>query len=291
MNSFYLLSFVDVIIIFIILFVVIIAWWYHTKPSPIYDRVLSSGNKNKVAVITSIYGDYDNLKEHNINQKSNVDWYCFTDNKKIQSNTWKLIHTPYHLQNKDAQDVQYVNGYSNVRETPKIYNMMCAKFYKIKTHTIDILQEYDYYIWIDGSIILRQTFLDKMLGHIEQKHELIQFKHSVRNNIKDETYVSVQMEKYKTQILTHQYAEYRNEGFPDKSGLFENTIIVRKKNDRCNAIFDKWWIHNLKHSYQDQISYPYVLWSLKEKPDYIIEENVFNNDEYSYTDGSLMTKH
>lgn len=304
MKSFYLLSIIDIIIVFVFILILIFAW-YKKNQNPIYASLSSSIrndvaiNKvaindvaiNKVAVITSIYGDYDNLKEHNINYKSNVDWYCFTDNKNIKSNTWKLINTPYHLQNQDAQNVQYINSYPNVRETHKIYNMMCAKFYKIKTHTIDILQGYDYFIWIDGSVILRQTFLDKMLGHIQQNHELIQFKHSVRNNIKDETNFSIQMQKYKTQNLTQQYVEYINEGFPDKSGLFENTIIVRKKNHGCNTIFDKWWIHNLKYSYQDQISYPYVLWSLNKTPDYVIEENVFNNDEYSYVDNVLMMNH
>lgn len=289
MDSIYFLAFVDFIILVIICIITI---WGGYRILPFHKlNPVSSSTRIKIAIITSIYGDYDTIKEHNINYKSNVDWYCFTDNKNIQSNTWQMINTPYHLQNLDASDMKYKNSYPNVKTDSKIYNMMCAKFYKIKTHSIDILQKYDYYIWIDGSILLRQTFLDNIFDHIQRGHELIQFKHSVRDNIKDETYVSIQMPKYKTQQLSQQYVDYMNEGFPDKSGLFENTIIIRKKNDRCNAIFDKWWIHNLKYSYQDQISYPYVLWSLRETPDHIIENNVFNNDTYSYVDFSLMPNH
>ena len=272
MNTFFFLVCIDIILIgFLIL-------WCNSKST------------KKIAVITSIFGNYDNLKEHNINNKDKVDWYCFTDNTHIQNNTWTIINTPYHLENIDAFDIQNTNSYPNIKHDQKIYNMMCAKFYKAKAHTIDILKKYDHFIWIDGSIILRPTFLDKMMEHTKH-HELIQFKHSTRDNIKDETNVSIQMEKYKSQKINEQYAEYINSGFPDKTGLFENTIMVRKNNNRCNAIYDKWWVHNLKYSYQDQISYPYVLWSLKEIPDYIIEKNVFNNDEYSYADFSLMTKH
>jgi hypothetical protein len=278
----YYLFLLDILLIILIIGVFL---WHYKKQYP------SDKKKGKIAIITSIYGNYDNLKEHNINHKSNVDWYCFTDNPNIRSNIWRIINTPYHLENLDALDVQYKNSYSNVKNEHKIFNMMCAKFYKIKTHTIDILQEYDYYIWVDGSIFLRPTFLDKIVEQIQEKKELIQFKHSVRNNIKDETIESIQMQKYKSQKVNEQYVEYIDSGFPDKTGLFENTVFIRKKNTRCNTIFDKWWVHNLKYSYQDQISLPFIYWSFKEKPDYIIEENVFNNTEYSYVDYDTMTSH
>ena len=43
-------------------------------------------------------------------------------------------------------------------------------------------------------------------------------------------------------------------------------------------LFDDWWNENLQKSYQDQISWPYVLWKNDVLPDNVIYENVFNNN-------------
>jgi hypothetical protein len=248
---------------------------------------------HKIAVITSIYGNYDNLKTHNIPGADQVDWFCFTDNKNISSNQWKIINTPYHLNDPDSETYKkYKNFYSNIDKNQKsnVYNMMCAKYYKMKAHHIDILQDYDYYVWIDGSIILRPDFIKNVLKLCDN-YNLINFKHSERNNIKDEYKLSITMIKYKDQDLTTQYKTYIDSGFKDDVGLFENTISIRKNTSIINKIYDEWWIHNLKYSYQDQISYPYVLWKFNYKPDYIINENVFNNNNYSYVNRKLMQNH
>ena len=247
----------------------------------------------KIAVITSIYGDYDNLKDQeNVLERDLVDWYCFTDNSKIKSDFWKICNVPYHIINtKNNNDyLKFKNYYNNIKDH-KIYNMMSAKYYKSQMHHIDILQNYDYYIWVDGSMFLRDNFIVNIFKLIDQDYNLINFKHSVRNNIKDETNVSINMNKYKYQNILYQYNSYIEDKFPDNIGLFEKTIFIRKNNEIMNDLFNLWWLNNLEYSYQDQISYPYVLWKKNIKPDYIINENVFNNKNYSYTDNSLNIKH
>lgn len=281
MMFFYFILFLFCIIIFFTL-------W-----NPILFSESFENAPKKYAIITSIYGDYDNLKDHDIPNKDLVDWYCFTDNVKIKSDQWKMIYKPYHLEDPDAGEFSnFKNYYSNLDKSKnsKIYNMMCAKYYKIKTHNIDILQKYEYFIWIDGSIFLRPNFIKNMIANCN-KFEMINFKHSERNNIKDEYDLSIKIPKYKNQHLNNQYNSYINNGFPDNIGLFENTIFARKNSEKINRIFNNWWIHNLKYSYQDQISYPYVLWESKFIPDGIIPLNVFNNEEYSYVDFSLMQNH
>ncbi len=247
--------------------------------------------EKKIAVITSIYGNYDNLKEHNILNKDKVDWYCFTDGN-IESNFWKIVKTPYHMNYPGNINYNnYRNYYSNIKDN-KTKNMMRAKFYKIKTHEIDILGKYDYFIWIDGSIILQNDFINNILSIINtNNNKLINFKHSQRNNIKDELNISLKLPKYSNQNLRYQYDEYIKKDFPDNIGLFENTIIIRKNDSEINNLFNDWWIENLKYSFQDQISYPYVLWKNNILPDYVINENVFNNKKYSYVDYNLMKNH
>jgi hypothetical protein len=269
----------------LILFICISFYFYKSN-----NTVKPNG---KIAIITSIYGNYDNLKEQRIKNKDKVDWYCFTDNLNLKNDLWNIINTPYHLQDKDNDKfVKYKYHYSNIDKSknPKIYNMMCAKYYKIKTHKIDILQKYDYFIWVDGSVFLRPDFIDNMIYNCNN-YNLINFKHSERDNIKDEYELSITIPKYNDKDLYNQYQTYINKEFPDNIGLFENTIFARKNDNRINHIFDKWWVHNLEYSFQDQISYPFVLWESKSIPDLIIQENVFNNHNYSYVDFGLMKNH
>ena len=273
-------------ILYIAILIVIIV--YAIFVNRVYIENMENNQIKKIAIITAIYGNYDNIKEQDINNKADVDWYCFTDNTDMKSDQWTIITTPYHL---NSTKYEYKNSYHNVSDK-KIYNMMCAKYYKLKNHEIDILQKYDYIIWIDGSITLRPNFINNVLTNIiDNDYELASFKHSERNNINDEVKLSLTMDKYKTQDLNTQYQFYLQDGFNDNIGLFENTIIIRKKTERINNIFDLWWIHNLKYSYQDQISFPYVLWKLNENPDYVIQENVFNNTEYSFVDFKYMNNH
>jgi hypothetical protein len=44
-----------------------------------------------------------------------------------------------------------------------------------------------------------------------------------------------------------------------------------------NKIFDDWWVENVKNSFQDQISFPYVLWKNNKYPEHIIQQNMYNN--------------
>lgn len=273
------------LIFFIFIFILILFVIYNR-----YNNILKEAFQNKkIACITSIYGNYDNLKTPNIKNMDYIDWYCFTDNEKLTSNVWKIITKKYHMINNNILYKDYKNNYNNITDS-KVYNMMCAKYYKIKTHEIDILQKYDYYIWIDGSIILQDDFINNIMKLLDQETNLINFKHSCRNNIRDEVILSLQMKKYDNQNLENQYNVYIDSGFTDNIGLYENTVIIKKNNPDINNLFNNWWIHNIKYSYQDQISYPFVLWKAGIIPT-IINQNVFNNKDYTYSDFSLMSNH
>ena len=64
--------------------------------------------KNKICVYTCITGDYDNPKEIPKLEKG-IDYYCFTNNKKIKSNTWNVI---------------YINDKSNRCNTCRIFTRL-----------------------------------------------------------------------------------------------------------------------------------------------------------------------
>jgi hypothetical protein len=252
------------------------------------------GNENqspKIAVITAVIGGYDDIKEqNNVKHRERADWYYFTDNSKIKSDNWKVKHIDANdiiEKNRGIGDSKSRNYLPNIKDD-KIKNMMVAKYFKAQCHKIPELDDYDYFIWVDGSIQLDDKFMDNMYKIlIEDKKSLVHFKHSVRDNIKDEVDASYKAypKKYKSQDLHKQYKQYIDDGFDDKIGLFEMTIFGRKNSEQNNALFDMWWKENIDKSFQDQISYPYCLWKNQMRPAHIIQLNVFNNDEFSKAGG------
>ncbi len=219
-----------------------------------------------------------------------MDWFCFTDSKTFSSPVWKIDTTPYHLQAETPQQKELRNSFAKITD-PRTRNMMAAKYYKLQTHKLPPLKQYQYYIWIDGSISLQPTFLDEMLKFIQQGKRLVNFKHPDRSKVEEEMKFSLDITKYKSQPMEQQLAAYKAEGFPDTQGLFENTIQCKKNDPAINAVFDEWWAQNLKWTYQDQISYTYSLWKHKQMPDQVIHEKVFDNKVYSFLNKDTFKKH
>lgn len=275
-------------ILFSLLFLVVfcILYFIHLQYS-FYEHF--EDNDIKIAVITSIYGDYDDLIDiENVIDRDKLDWYCFTDKEKNHSEGWKVILDPYHLTNTEENDElkEYKNFFSNIEDDQKILNMMSAKYYKTQSHHIDLLKDYDYYIWIDGSLILRDSFVKTVYDFIhKKKYKLVNFKHSAREKIKDESHFSNTLQRYKEQNVLDQYQNYIKDSFKDDQGLFENGFFIRINKNEINKLFDDWWLHNLQYSYQDQISYPYLLWKNNIRPDHIIKYSIYDNKELCHFKG------
>ena len=269
-------------ILFLIIIIVIIITIYRIVQIQ-KQKQKQKKQKKKIAVVTAIFGDYDNLKTPPLNGDfdDKVDWFCFTENPSLSSVHWNIIYTSYPPLDiyKDKEYMVYKN-------------MMIAKDYNLMMHRISLLHNSEYYIWIDGSVSLRPTFLTNIFRILSSTTDckLIHFQHSVRNTVHDELLASTSMQKYKDQPLKAQYDHYVKEGFPDTTGLFENTVFVRKNDPSINKMMEMWWMHNLNYSYQDQISYPFVLWKTGVTP-YVLYENVFDNEQYTFVDKRLCTKH
>jgi hypothetical protein len=227
----------------------------------------------KVAVICANFRDYDDINENlNLIDKNKFDWFLFTDDKNLKSEFWTVITEPYHLMNK----VDGINNLNNLDKEHFSYPMMESKYYKLQTH--HIFKDYDYFVWIDASIIiLNNNLVNDILNIIKDGSvELINFIHPERNNIIDEKNLSMRMEKYKNQNIPQQVDDYIKDGFVEK-GLYCCGFFCRKNNGLINKIFDEWWIENIQKSFQDQISYPYVLWKNGKKPDHIIYQSMYHN--------------
>lgn len=212
--------------------------------------------KNKRVVYTCITGGYDSLKA-NMRMDSDFDYVCFTDNLNIQNNSkWELRPIPEEL-----------NDLSNVKKQRCI---------KINPHKY--LSEYDISIWIDGSILVRDS-MDTFLKKECSTDEVIFIPmHPNRDCIYREADVCVRMKKDTADNINPQMERYKKEGFPKKYGLVQSNIIVRKHNDpTCIKLMEIWWNELKNGSHRDQLSFNYALWKCPNIKIKLLDKTICNS--------------
>jgi hypothetical protein len=202
-----------------------------------------------IAVITANYGDYDTIKDININNKDYFDWYLFTD-CSVNTTHYNVIQYPLHFEYAHNND----------------FNRLYAKYIKCQALNIDILKKYKYIIWTDSSLKIKNNNLIQDVIHLlKNKKDLYFYDHCCRNNINDEYKLSKKLSKYNNSKLDEQMKKYNEDLFINTS-LYETGIFIYKNNVDNIKLFNEWWEENINYSYQCQLSLPYVLWKNNKTP-------------------------
>ncbi len=214
----------------------------------------------KICVYTCITGDYDDLKEVKI-QEEGIDYICFTNNRNINSKTWKIIY---------VEDKKLDNHY------------LSRKLKMIGDPYLD--QNYTLSIYIDASIIFKKSVKEFLKKYFDVKKDLFAAcKHNVRSSIKEEAEACIVKGKDKEEIIKKQLKFYEKENFKDNLGLLEMTLIIKRHNHPLVKKTMKLWFEMiLKYSKRDQLSFMYCL-SKTKLPVKVIPLNVWRNDYLEHT--------
>ena len=207
-----------------------------------------------ITIYSSSYGNYDNIKQQPKIQ--NVKYVFFTDNSHVTCPGWDVV-----VENN------ILSHYSPVLK---------AKYFKLHPHIL--FPESDYTIWIDASIIIKNSdFVQIMLSYLTE-NGFAAYKHPKRFSIFEEhlRLVNDRNFQYKD-IINNQINVYKKENFPINFGLWAGGILVRQnKNKNAEIINNLWWEEILKWSSRDQLSLPYVLWKNNLKIDTINLNQISN---------------
>jgi O-antigen biosynthesis protein len=191
----------------------------------------------KIAIYTAIFGGYDQLKPQPPFQ--GVDYICFTDSElpTVVAN-WRVIRA------------------TATAEHPRL----AAKRFKTCPHLF-IDPRYDITIWIDGSIVISGAdFVTRCISGLGI-NRIACMNHPVGRCIYQEAAGCLHFEKYRGLPILEQVEHYRTLGYPENNGLAACGIIVRDHRDKVVAqIGEDWLQENVRWTYQDQLSFPYVLW-------------------------------
>lgn len=191
-----------------------------------------------VAVITSVYGAYDQIAPVP-EQTIDADWILVTD-RQVDAPGWQVVVEPRpHVHPRLAAKVakclpwQYVNAATTV--------------------------------WVDASLrFLVPDALEQIVAGAEGA-AIAQIVHPWRDCIYDEAHASVGMPKYQGQPVAEQVAAYRKRNYPEHWGLWATGLIVR--NGWVTTDLDTAWLaEQVRWTYQDQLSQAPLLWEDEVRP-------------------------
>lgn len=207
----------------------------------------------KICAYTCITGEYDNLHEIEVIDE-NVDYICFTNNKSITSETWKIIYI----------------------EDENLDNQRLSRKLKMLGHPI-ISKNYDISVWMDASVVFDKKvseFVNKYL----KDNAFASFKHAYSNCIYKEANECIRLKKDKKEIILKQVDFLKQEKYPEENGLCEMTVFIKRHNDSKVKETMKMWFDMLcQYSKRDQLSFMYCVWKTGLKID-LINLSVWNNE-------------
>ena len=220
------------------------------------NEIVEEKVKNQIVVYTCISGSYDNLKEV-IEPEKNIEYICFTD-QLIESKTWKIKKIPEIL--------------NNLEQTKK------ARCLKILPHLF--LQEYETSVWVDGNIQVKRSI--KKFINENLKNNFAIAKHPDRICVYQESEAVKKLNKDMSLTVDSQIEFYKELGYPEKNGMVQSGVIIRKHNENhCIEICNAWWKEIIKWSKRDQLSFNYSIYNKNMIID-IFNPSIISSDYFDY---------
>jgi len=252
--------------------------------SNIFDEYKSAPTESKICVITANFGKYEKTCKPFPAQTIPVDFICFTENDSIDRNGWQIYTHPYHKTNRSMID----DGTKHNSIDKNVHTFNVAKYYKQQFYLIPRLQEYDFIIWMDGTLELTDPDAIRKIHAVLLHNSFVTWKHEWRNHFSEEVQGSIG-ERYTStfwngqpqpyQDVVGQYDKYKLDGF--SNGQVYLTCMVgynMKRNDNeVQNILNMWYDQTLNHTTQDQLGLPYTCWKLNKYP-YVLPDNTIKGD-------------
>lgn len=140
--------------------------------------------------------------------------------------------------------------------------VMNAKIYKVLAHKyVDSALS----VYMDGNIFLNVT-PSKLCMELLKGADIAIFKHPWRNCLYQEfEHAKARVLPQYQPLMDEQVARYRKEGMPVNFGLAECGMIIRRHNTATEEFNERWWAEICRYTNRDQMSFPYVLWKMKDR--------------------------
>jgi len=199
---------------------------------------------SKIVVYTCITNEKDLLRDPAYVDK-NVDYVCYTDTAfKYKKKLWNIVEIPK-LEKRD-----YVS------------QAKYSKYYRIMSHKLKELNDYDISLYIDGSIKITESIIP-LIDELKDGR-MMACSHNRKGGLYAEIDACISNGKDRKDVLEYQRKAYKARGYPkNNENLWALKFLVRKnKDDLVNRFNEIWYQHIVKYSNRAQIGFPYVVWKL-----------------------------
>jgi len=210
------------------------------------------------AVYTVHIGEYDNVHQPLVID-SRFDYILYTDNViDEQIGIWQVRKVDY-----ENSDKTRVSRY-------------------VKINPEKLLPEYDFTLWIDGSMQITSSYLyDTCVRLFNEGVQFASVRHPWRDCIYDEAYAAYGLDEERK--IFNWCHLLRSENYPRHNGLWETGVLYRRTDARVSEMDDAWWKMISLHTRRDQLSINYVLWKM---PD-IHTAMLFPEGESAWTSNAI----
>jgi len=209
---------------------------------------------NRYVIYTALFGNYDYLNDVGETDER-CDYICFTDDRLLESKTWKVVYVKPHLSSS-----------------------MMNRIIKILPHKY--LEQYAASIYVDANVLIKKTPFFLFKNNLST-HDFWAYGHTVRDCIYSEGFACVKSRKTKCKPVIDQLGTYLREGFPRNYGLTANRVLIRNHNDEMViSLMDKWWFEMNNKTQRDQLSLFYVAWKNNYKISLAKSDSPFDNDYF-----------
>ena len=202
----------------------------------------------KYVVYTAICGEEavsDNLHDPET-VFDDVDYIAFVDREHPDTKVWKQQKaTPFSI------DTKY-------------FDRRNAKIYKAAPHLF--MSGWDMCIWHDPT---HEVVMDPKEIHenfITKDQHIALFTHESRDCVYKEAMAILGWGMDHEELVKSQMEFYKSNNYPEGNGLYECPVIVRNNTIKTQTLGLRWWELISKFSSRDQLSMPFVLWSLNMQP-------------------------
>lgn len=195
------------------------------------------GKKDRIAVYTGIFGDYDSICEPAV-LPLNVDYFIVSDINPKKKSPYIWI---------DAGKIIPASLISPVKRNRYI-----------KMHPHILFPEYKYSIYLDGNIRIQEDITSFVK---ENPSGISVFLHPKRDCIFYEAVTITNFHRVVAKDVCKQMKRYLDEGMPIHYGMPEMPVIAREHNKpSCIRVMEDWWIEFNKGALRDQLSFMYAMW-------------------------------
>jgi hypothetical protein len=185
-----------------------------------------------VALISALYGGYDNLKDP-VPQNGNVEYVCLTDNPDLRSDVWRMVYWP----------------------KPHMLPLLAAKAPKMQPAYYTQARAS---VWVDMSVEVLSP--DFAVGAAECARDgFATWPHPWNPTLDAEAAESVQQARYQGQRLPEQVDRFFDEGLPVDAQVRHTAVIARAHTWETEQVGLR-WDAEFEWSAADQIGFVYALW-------------------------------